>query len=112
MSERLINKLNNYVTVNEKKLKDMGIYEEFKETFAYYHFQSLVSPGEAVGAIAAQSFGEPSTQMTLNTFHLAGHGGANVTLGIPRLKELMTNSSCKSPHLIIPFNKKIDEATA
>jgi hypothetical protein len=39
----------------------MGILEEFKETFAFYHFQSLVSPGEAVGAIAAQSFGEPST---------------------------------------------------
>jgi DNA-directed RNA polymerase I subunit RPA1 len=34
--------------------------------------------------VAAQSIGEPSTQMTLNTFHLAGHGGANVTLGIPQ----------------------------
>jgi len=47
--------------------------------------------------------------MTLNTFHLAGHGGANVTLGIPRLKELMTNSSCKNPHLIIPFKKGLSE---
>lgn len=34
----------------------------------------LVNPGEAVGLLAAQSVGEPSTQMTLNTFHLAGRG--------------------------------------
>jgi DNA-directed RNA polymerase I subunit RPA1 len=39
-----------------------------------------------VGCTAAQSIGEPSTQMTLNTFHLAGHGGVNLTLGIPRLR--------------------------
>ena len=44
--------------------------------------RSLAAPGEAVGCVAAQSVGEPSTQMTLNTFHLAGHGGANVTLGM------------------------------
>jgi len=36
--------------------------------------------------LAAQSVGEPSTQMTLNTFHMAGRGEANVTLGIPRLR--------------------------
>ncbi len=39
-----------------------------------------------MGCTAAQSIGEPSTQMTLNTFHLAGHGGVNLTLGIPRLR--------------------------
>lgn len=44
-----------------------------------------------LGCVAAQSVGEPSTQMTLNTFHLAGHGGANVTLGIPRLREVFIN---------------------
>lgn len=55
--------------------------------------RSLVAPGEAVGSIAAQSIGEPSTQMTLNTFHLAGHGGANVTLGIPRLREIIMTAS-------------------
>lgn len=42
-----------------------------------------MTPGECVGSIAGQSFGEPSTQMTLNTFHLAGFGGLNVTLGVP-----------------------------
>ncbi|CAL5053727.1 unnamed protein product [Urochloa decumbens] len=54
---------------------------------------SLVDPGEAVGVVAAQSIGEPSTQMTLNTFHLAGRGEMNVTLGIPRLKEILMTAS-------------------
>jgi DNA-directed RNA polymerase II subunit RPB1 len=48
--------------------------------------QSIVHPGEMVGAIAAQSIGEPCTQMTLNTFHYAGVSSKNVTLGVPRLK--------------------------
>jgi hypothetical protein len=39
-----------------------------------------------VGALAAQSLGEPATQMTLNTFHFAGVSSKNVTLGVPRLK--------------------------
>ena len=45
------------------------------------YLRTLVDPGEPVGTLAAQSVGEPSTQMTLNTFHLAGHGSVNVTLG-------------------------------
>ena len=51
--------------------------------------QSMVEPGEPVGVLAAQSIGEPSTQMTLNTFHFAGRGEMNVTLGIPRLREIL-----------------------
>ena len=42
--------------------------------------------GTAVGAIAAQSLGEPCTQMTLKTFHFAGVATKNVTLGVPRIK--------------------------
>eukprot|EP00917_Polyrhabdina_sp_WS-2016_P030709 GHVP01065490.1.p1 GENE.GHVP01065490.1~~GHVP01065490.1.p1 ORF type:complete len:1923 (+),score=368.52 GHVP01065490.1:822-5771(+) len=62
-----------------------------------------MQPGEAVGCLAAQSIGEPATQMTLNTFHLAGHGAANVTLGIPRLRELLqTSGSSKTPVIAIP----------
>ncbi|SBS84689.1 DNA-directed RNA polymerase II subunit RPB1, putative [Plasmodium malariae] len=52
-------------------------------------YKSLCHPGECVGALAAQSIGEPATQMTLNTFHFAGVGSKNVTLGVPRLKELI-----------------------
>jgi DNA-directed RNA polymerase II subunit RPB1 len=49
----------------------------------------MVNPGEMVGNIAAQSMGEPATQMTLNTFHFAGVSSKNVTLGVPRLKEVI-----------------------
>jgi DNA-directed RNA polymerase II subunit RPB1 len=51
--------------------------------------QALINPGEAIGAIAAQCVGEPTTQMTLNTFHSAGIKASNVTLGVPRLQELV-----------------------
>ncbi|CAM9096689.1 unnamed protein product [Phaeothamnion confervicola] len=69
------------------------------------YMRSMAEAGEAVGSIAAQSVGEPSTQMTLNTFHLAGHGGANVTLGIPRLREVLMTASrnLKTPSMTLPF---------
>lgn len=50
---------------------------------------SLVNPAEMCGILAAQSIGEPATQMTLNTFHYAGVSAKNVTLGVPRLKEII-----------------------
>ncbi|XP_062332122.1 DNA-directed RNA polymerase I subunit RPA1 [Osmerus eperlanus] len=71
--------------------------------------RSLCDPGEAVGLLAAQSIGEPSTQMTLNTFHFAGRGEMNVTLGIPRLREILmiASSSIKTPMMRVPvFNTK------
>merc|ERR1712194_268003 len=71
----------------------MGEKTDFLD-FCHLKYQScLVDEGEAVGVLAAQGMGEPSTQMTLNTFHLAGHGGANVTLGIPRLREIVQTAS-------------------
>ncbi|KAM7388994.1 hypothetical protein PAMP_022994 [Pampus punctatissimus] len=77
----------------------------------YYKWQrSLCDPGEAVGLLAAQSIGEPSTQMTLNTFHFAGRGEMNVTLGIPRLREILmvASSNIKTPMMSVPVlnNKK------
>jgi hypothetical protein len=67
--------------------------------------RAMCAPGEAVGCLAAQSVGEPSTQMTLNTFHLAGHGAANVTLGIPRLREILMTASVnlKTPCMTVPL---------
>lgn len=62
--------------------------------------------GESVGCIAAQSVGEPSTQMTLNTFHSAGVATKNVTLGIPRLKELLDcTRNPKTPCVTIRFKR-------
>nr|CCA14203.1 DNAdirected RNA polymerase I subunit RPA1 putative [Albugo laibachii Nc14] len=74
------------------------------------YLQSLCAPGENVGVLAAQSIGEPSTQMTLNTFHLAGHGAANVTLGIPRLREIIMTASEKmsTPMMTIPVRQDVD----
>lgn len=55
-----------------------------------------------MGPLAAQSLGEPATQMTLNTFHYAGVSAKNVTLGVPRLKEIMNVSKRpKTPSLTV-----------
>lgn len=69
--------------------------------------RSVADAGENIGTIAGQSIGEPSTQMTLNTFHLAGHGAGNVTLGIPRLKEVLmtTPTNIKTPMMTVYFKK-------
>jgi len=79
-------------------------------TNVLYH-RSLVDPGEAVGLLAAQGVGEPSTQMTLNTFHFAGHGAANVTLGIPRLREIVMTASqnIKTPIMHLPIREGITQ---
>ncbi len=53
------------------------------------YYGNLVEPGEAVGIVAAQSIGEPATQMTMRTFHYAGVAEINVTLGLPRLIEIL-----------------------
>jgi DNA-directed RNA polymerase II subunit RPB1 len=69
--------------------------------------QSLVNPGEMVGSVAAQSLGEPATQMTLNTFHFAGVSAKNVTLGVPRMKEIINVSkNIKTPSLKIFLREK------
>ena len=90
----------------------LGIEEKkFFTLFNIKYFYSLVTPGDGVGPIAAQSIGEPSTQMTLNTFHLAGHGGANVTLGIPRLREILMTATekIKTPSMILKLRSKNEE---
>ncbi|KAH1018463.1 hypothetical protein HUJ05_006231 [Dendroctonus ponderosae] len=79
--------------------------KRFQKMFKLKVMQSLCAPGEPVGLLAAQSIGEPSTQMTLNTFHFAGRGEMNVTLGIPRLREIlmMASKNIKTPSMEIPF---------
>ena len=68
---------------------------------------SLVHPGEMVGSLAAHSLGEPATQMTLNTFHFAGVSSKNVTLGVPRLKEVINVAkNIRTPMLSIYFEGK------
>ncbi|SZF06352.1 unnamed protein product [Blumeria hordei] len=71
-----------------------------------------VEPGHAVGAVGAQSIGEPGTQMTLKTFHFAGVAGMSITQGVPRIKEIINASRVIStPVITCPLeNKKQIEA--
>jgi DNA-directed RNA polymerase beta' subunit len=77
-----------HIIVKERFTKDA--FDALSELIVVAHMKSWVQPGEQVGIVAAQSIGEPSTQLTLNTFHLAGVASKNnVTQGIPRLRELL-----------------------
>ena len=80
-------------------------FDTLCEILVTKNWQAWAQPGEQVGIIAAQSIGEPSTQMTLNTFHLAGVASkSNVTRGVPRLKELLkVTQNPKAVSLTIPL---------
>lgn len=86
-------------------------HERFKALLSVLYLRGLAEPGEAVGLLAAQGVGEPSTQMTLNTFHFAGHGAANVTLGIPRLREIVMTASqnIRTPIMHLPALQQITD---
>jgi DNA-directed RNA polymerase II subunit RPB1 len=73
------------------------------ETIVLRYKQAIVHPGEMVGIIAGQSIGEPTTQLTLNTFHLAGVASkSNVTRGVPRIEEILRlTKNPKHPSLTI-----------
>ena len=75
------------------------------------YLKAIVAPGEMVGMIAAQSIGEPTTQMTLNTFHFAGVASkSNVTRGVPRIEEILSLSdNPKNPSCTVYLHK--DEET-
>ena len=63
-------------------------------------FEAYASQGSTVGAVGAQSIGEPGTQMTLKTFHFAGVASMNVTLGVPRIKEIINAAKLISTPII------------
>ncbi|HII72160.1 TPA: DNA-directed RNA polymerase subunit A'', partial [Candidatus Woesearchaeota archaeon] len=83
------------------------------ETVQEEYEQAQVEAGECVGLIAAESIGEQGTQMTLNTFHYAGVAEMNVTVGLPRLIEILDGrKSISTPmmevYLNSPYNKGKD----
>ncbi|XP_018403555.1 PREDICTED: DNA-directed RNA polymerase III subunit RPC1 [Cyphomyrmex costatus] len=65
---------------------------EFIHTCKEKYMRAKIEPGTAVGALAAQSIGEPGTQMTLKTFHFAGVAAMSITQGVPRIKEIINAS--------------------
>ncbi|MDH5482858.1 MAG: DNA-directed RNA polymerase subunit A' [Candidatus Bathyarchaeota archaeon] len=76
------------LSLTKEKLSKAGVDKTIELTAEHYK-RALMEPGEAVGIVSAQSIGEPGTQMTLRTFHYAGVREQNVTLGLPRLIEIV-----------------------
>jgi DNA-directed RNA polymerase beta' subunit len=70
-------------------------------------YMALMQPGDSVGIVSAQSIGEPSTQFTLNAFHQAGLIQRRMTVGVPRLKELLhASDTIRTPSMLVPFRDK------
>ncbi|OHT06560.1 DNA-directed RNA polymerase III subunit rpc1 [Tritrichomonas foetus] len=75
--------------------------------------KSIIEPGSTVGAVAGQSIGEPATQMTLRSFHFAGVASMNVTLGVPRIQEVMNAlKKIKTPVIEAKLNNDSSETAA
>lgn len=121
-SEKFFKAMTDYTKANQDGLirekgssassRESGIARKTAEKIiAAKYIRSLVAPGEAVGIVAGQSVGEPSTQMTLNTFHLAGHSAKNVTLGIPRLREILMTASTKisTPAMTLVLHEELSQ---
>ena len=127
--EEYFNKLKNMAFVKPTELfetiyffyltpKDLLVNKRFHraalilllETIVLKYKQSIVHPGEMVGVIAGQSIGEPTTQLTLNTFHLSGVASkSNVTRGVPRIEEILRlTKNPKNPSLTVHMNE-LDE---
>ncbi|HII00351.1 TPA: DNA-directed RNA polymerase subunit A'' [Methanosarcinaceae archaeon] len=87
--------------VSKKEMEEIieQVMEEYKE--------SCIEPCDAAGVVAAQSIGEPGTQMTMRTFHYAGVAEINVTLGLPRLIEIVDARKIPStPMMTIALSKE------
>ncbi|KAK9479984.1 hypothetical protein V1514DRAFT_350894 [Lipomyces japonicus] len=88
------------ITVNQiLRISEASLREFLRQVLKKYE-RSKVEPGTAVGAVGAQSIGEPGTQMTLKTFHFAGVASMNITLGVPRIKEIINASKTISTPII------------
>jgi len=103
--------------IEEVKEKGKGLGQDklkkvLEKVFQEYQ-EARVAPGESVGLVAAESIGEPGTQMTLNTFHFAGVAEMNVTVGLPRIIEILDGrekitTPMMEVYLKSPYNKGKD----
>ena len=99
--------VNNLIHLTERQLDFF-----FNKVWERYS-RSMIVPGEAVGAVTAQSIGEPGTQMTLKTFHFAGVASMNVTLGVPRIKEIINAANnISTPIIYAKLENNTDEVHA
>ncbi|MGM5481237.1 MAG: DNA-directed RNA polymerase subunit A'' [Nanobdellota archaeon] len=109
MPEKLIKEIQENVPKGTSDSKVKAIFERVYNEY----IAARAEPGESVGIVTAESIGEPSTQMTLDTFHLAGVSEVNVTTGLPRLLEILDgrkNISTASMEIYLnpPHNKGKD----
>ena len=109
-------KISYYFYLNPKDLLTIRHFNKnglvlLLEKIKMQYLKSIIHPGDMVGMVAAQSIGEPTTQMTLNTFHFAGVASkSNVTRGLPRVEEILSLSqNTKKPSTTIYLN--MDEET-
>lgn len=105
LPKKLLRELDEKCPAAKMKKVAEKVYEEY--------LKAKAEPGESVGLIAAESIGEPGTQMTLNTFHFAGVSEMNVTMGLPRIIEILDGrKEIKTPMMEIflksPYNKGKD----
>lgn len=93
--------------LNIKRLNRIALKTVLNNIILQYQ-KSIIAPGEMVGMIAAQSIGEPTTQLTLNTFHYAGVASkSNVTRGVPRIEEILSlSANPKNPSCTVYLNKE------
>src|SRR2546426_949699 len=104
LSPLILNKLRQSLV--NAKLPKTAVDETVLEAIENYK-RALVEPGEAAGIVSAQSIGEPGTQMTLRTFHFAGVREQNVTLGLPRLIEIVDARKIPStPNMTVYLDAK------
>ncbi|MBW9222271.1 DNA-directed RNA polymerase subunit A'' [Methanothermococcus sp. SCGC AD-155-C09] len=83
LKKELLNRL------TKENITEESIVDEIISKTVESYEKTLIEPNEAVGVVAAQSIGEPGTQMTMRTFHYAGVAELNVTLGLPRMIEIV-----------------------
>jgi DNA-directed RNA polymerase subunit A" len=104
LPEPIVNRL--VTLLAKKKVTEEKLGQIVSEAVKLY-LKSQVEPGEPVGVVAAQSVGEPGTQMTLRTFHYAGVREYNVTLGLPRLIEIVdARKSPSTPSMTVWLDDK------
>ncbi|MDD1773973.1 MAG: DNA-directed RNA polymerase subunit A'', partial [Methanobacterium sp.] len=101
--EKLIHEIAEASERHNLKVKELeSLVDEIKKAYE----RAGVENGEAVGTVAAQSVGEPGTQMTMRTFHYAGVAELNVTLGLPRLIEIVdARKKISTPTMAIYFEE-------
>ncbi len=102
LTPRLLKEIEEFAPASKLKKAAEKVLAEYEAT--------KIDPGEAVGLVSAESIGEPGTQMTMNTFHYAGVAEMNVTMGLPRIIEILDGrKNIATPnmevYLVAPHNK-------